>query len=179
LSSISLALGLDAKYLDEVLTGVRTLDETTDEPSLRSISDMLARFAGRFDAIENRLGKIDATVTEQCGILYRMAPPEVRLALRGHRPDQDAPGPGHQDDPPRREKKRKQRGLRQPQQDQLRSVRDFARKEWPLRGSDPQDRPGAGEVPGYRHPAGFGRRSCGQPHRGHGTRPTDPSSAAP
>jgi hypothetical protein len=98
LSSISLALGLDAKYLDEVLTGVRTLDEATDEPSLRSISDMLARFAGRFDAIENRLGKIDATLTEQCGILYRMAPPEVRLTLQGHHPDQDAPGPRHQDD---------------------------------------------------------------------------------
>jgi transcriptional regulator with XRE-family HTH domain len=92
LRAISRALGLDAEYLDEILTGVRTPDEATDEPSLRSISAMLAQFAGRFDAIENRLGTIDATVKEQRDILYHMAPPEVRLALRGHRVDQDAPG---------------------------------------------------------------------------------------
>jgi transcriptional regulator with XRE-family HTH domain len=98
LRSISRALGLDAEYLDEILTGVRTLDEAIDEPSLRSISDTLAQFAGRLDAIENRLGTIDATVTEQRDILYRMAPPEVRLTLRGHRVDQDAPGPERHDD---------------------------------------------------------------------------------
>jgi transcriptional regulator with XRE-family HTH domain len=98
LSSISQALGLDAEYLDEILTGVRTLDEATDEPSLRSISDTLARFEGRFDAIENRLRTIDATIKEQRDILYGMASPKARVALPGHHPDQDAPGPRHQDD---------------------------------------------------------------------------------
>jgi hypothetical protein len=45
--------------------GVRTLDKTANEPSLRSISGMLAQIAGRLDAIENLLGKTDT-------ILYRM-----------------------------------------------------------------------------------------------------------
>jgi transcriptional regulator with XRE-family HTH domain len=59
LRSISMELGLHAEYLDEILTGVRTLDKTANEPSLRSISGMLAQIAGRLDAIENLLGKTD------------------------------------------------------------------------------------------------------------------------
>jgi transcriptional regulator with XRE-family HTH domain len=65
LREISVALDWPENHLENVLQG-RHAD---DDPSLRPVSDMLTRFAERLDAIENHLGTIYDTVTEQLDIL--------------------------------------------------------------------------------------------------------------
>jgi transcriptional regulator with XRE-family HTH domain len=91
LERISMALGLEKGYLDDILSGRRALDETTGEPSLAMLGEMLTQVIGKLDAIETRMESIDANLAAQIDILHPR--PVAGVDLGKHRSGPDTPAP--------------------------------------------------------------------------------------
>jgi transcriptional regulator with XRE-family HTH domain len=93
LERISKALGLEKEHLDDILTGRRTIDEATGEPSLTELGEMITQIIGKLDTIETHMASIDARLEAQGDILHHIAPPVAGVGFEKHRSGQDTSAP--------------------------------------------------------------------------------------